>query len=347
MFALAERQRVSGRELLLAFALGVEAECRIGIALSPRHYTRGWHITSTCGVFGAAVAAGKILRLDIERVTWAMGAAATQSSGLAECLGTASKSISVGNSARNGLWSAMLAKDGLGGPAAPLEGKQGYFSAMGENPDWKALTSRLGESWELLKNAYKPYPGGIVVHPVIDAVLSLRADRSLTPEAIERIIVRGNPLLSQRTDRPNVTTGRESQVSTQHSVAAALIFGKAGLQEYTDACVQDPRVLALRSRVAMEQDPAIPTESAIVRIFTRDGNEHAVTIDHAHGSLQRPMTDRELEGKLRELAAPVLGEQKLLGLIDAIWSLEKHDDASKILPFVVPEQDGNSSRARA
>jgi 2-methylcitrate dehydratase PrpD len=337
LFALAERQRVGGRDFLLAFALGVEVECRLGIALSPKHYTRGWHITSTCGVFGAAVAAAKVLRLDTRQIISAIGAAATQSAGLVECLGTSAKSISVGNAARNGLWSALLAQGGLHGPAAPLEGTQGYFSAMGEILDPTTLTSELGKSWELLQNTYKPYPCGIVVHPVIDAILTLRAEPSLTPDAIERIVVRGNPLLSQRTDRPHVTTGREAQVSTQHSVAVALLFGKAGLQEYTDACVQDAGVRSLRSRVVMERDPAIPAASAIVRIFTRDGREHGTTIDHAYGSAQRPMTDQDLEKKLRELAVPVLGERKPGDLIDAVWSLEKRDDASEVLRFAVPE----------
>lgn len=335
LFALAERQRVGGRDFLLAFALGVEVECRLGIALSPKHYTRGWHITSTCGVFGAAVAAAKVLRLDTRQIISAIGAAATQSAGLVECLGTSAKSISVGNAARNGLWSALLAQGGLHGPAAPLEGTQGYFSAMGENPDWAALTSRLGESWELLQNTYKPYPCGIVVHPVIDAILSLRT--TVVPDAIERIIVRGNPLLSQRTDRPHVTTGREAQVSTQHSVAVALLSGQAGLQEYTDACVQDERVRSLRSKVVLEQDSTIPVDSVIVRIFTSDGREHGTTIDHARGSVQRPMSDPDLEKKLRELAGPVLGDRKLRDLIDAIWSLDKRDDASEVVRFAVPE----------
>ena len=115
LFALAELRPVSGRELLLAFALGVEIECRIGNAISPEHYGRGWHITSTCGCFGAAAGTGKMLSLDAERMVWALGGAATQTSGLVECLGTPTKSLSVGNAARNGLWSALLAEKGYAG----------------------------------------------------------------------------------------------------------------------------------------------------------------------------------------------------------------------------------------
>lgn len=143
LFALAELRRIAGRDLLLSFILGAELECRIGNAISPDHYARGWHITSTCGVFGAAAAAGKVIGLDAERMVWAIGAAATQSSGLVECLGTPAKSISVGNAARGGLWSALLAQRGFNGPATPLEGRQGYFNAMGVPPDWASLSDGL------------------------------------------------------------------------------------------------------------------------------------------------------------------------------------------------------------
>ena len=150
---------VSGRDLLLAFALGVEIECRLGNAISPEHYARGWHITSTCGTLGAAAAGGKLLSLDTERMIWAIGAAATQTGGLVECLGTPTKSLSVGNAARNGLWSALLAERGFSGPPAPIEGRQGYLSALAPSTiDWLALTNGLGETWELAKNTYKPYP---------------------------------------------------------------------------------------------------------------------------------------------------------------------------------------------
>jgi 2-methylcitrate dehydratase PrpD len=120
LFALGELRPVSGRDLILAFVLGAEIECRIGLAISPSHYRRGWHITATCGVFGAAAASGKILALKVEPLVYALGLAATQAAGLCECLGTPAKSIHVGNAARNGLWSALLAAQGLAGPAEPL-----------------------------------------------------------------------------------------------------------------------------------------------------------------------------------------------------------------------------------
>ena len=150
LLALAELRRVSGRDLLLAFILGNEIQARIGLVISPNHYGKGWHITSTCGVFGAAGGAGKLLGLDERQIVWALGTASTQSSGLCECLGTPAKSVSVGNAARNGLWSALLAEKGFDGPPEPLAGVQGFYHAMGEAPDLARVTEGLGESWEIV-----------------------------------------------------------------------------------------------------------------------------------------------------------------------------------------------------
>jgi 2-methylcitrate dehydratase PrpD len=168
LLALAELRQVSGPDLLLAFILGNEVQARIGLAISPSHYSQGWHITSTCGVFGAAGGAGKLLGLDERQMVWALGTASTQSSGLCECLGTPAKSVSVGNAARNGLWSALLAEKGFDGPPEPLSGVQGFYNAMGETPDLSLVTDGLGESWEIMATSYKPYPCGFVIHPVLD-----------------------------------------------------------------------------------------------------------------------------------------------------------------------------------
>ena len=208
LLALSEIRRVSGPDLLLAFALGFEIECRIGGAISPGHYPRGWHITSTCGVFGSAAGSAKLLGLDIERTVWALGSASTQSAGLCECLGWPAKSVSVGNAARNGLFSALLAEKGFAGPPEPIAGAQGFLAAMGEPPDWSALLDGLGEDWQVNHNSIKPYAAGFVIHPLLDLALDWR--RAHPGMAVERIAVRGNPLLLQRTDRADIATGREA-----------------------------------------------------------------------------------------------------------------------------------------
>jgi 2-methylcitrate dehydratase PrpD len=184
LFALSELRPVSGQELLHAVILGVETECRIGIAISPAHYRRGWHITSTCGVFGAAAATGRLLGLDRQRIVWAIGNAAAQSAGPIESLGNMAKSISVGNAARNGLAATLLAEQGFTGPEQAIEGTYGFARVTSDEADFSAITDALGDSWEILTNAYKPYPCGVVLFPVIDGCLELRERHALSADRI-------------------------------------------------------------------------------------------------------------------------------------------------------------------
>jgi 2-methylcitrate dehydratase PrpD len=334
LLALSELRRVSGPELLLGLILGNEIEARIGLAISPRHYSLGWHITSTCGVFGAAAGSGKLLGLDPARMVWAFGAAATQSSGLCECLGTAAKSASVGNAARNGLWSALLAEKGFDGPPEPLNGVQGFYNAMGVPPDLSLVTDGLGENWQIMETAYKPYPCGFVINPVLDCVLDWRRDNPLAE--VVRAVVRGHLLLAERTDRPQVTTGRLSQVSVQHAVAAVLVTGKAGLDQFSDACVNDPRVAAVRGRVEVVRDASFSTIAAAVDITTADGKTHALSTAAARGSDVNPMSDSGLEDKLRAAAAGWNPRHDIEPLIGAVWALDKSADVSTLAGLTVP-----------
>lgn len=334
LLALAELRRVTGAELLTAFALGFEIECRVGAAISPGHYPKGWHITSTCGVFGSAAGAGKLLGLDAERLVWALGSAATQSAGLCECLGWPAKSVSVGNAARNGLLSALLAEKGFSGPAEPIAGAQGFLAAMGEPPNWPGLLDDLGKSWEVANNSIKPYPAGFVIHPLLDCALDWR--RAHPDATVERITVRGNPLLLQRTDRPEVATGRESQVSLQHAVAAALVTGKAGLGQFTDACVNNPEVQALRRKVEVASNPSISTIAIEVDFWTSDGRQHSAATQAARGSSANPLKDDEIERKLIDEAKSWQPDHDIRPLIDAVWSLDRSDDVSTLARLAVP-----------
>jgi 2-methylcitrate dehydratase PrpD len=334
LFALAERQRVSGPDLLLAFVLGFEIECRVGGAVSPGHYPKGWHITSTCGVFGAAAGAAKLLGLDARQIVWALGNASTQSAGLCECLGWPAKSVSVGNAARNGLWSALLAQKGFEGPAEPIAGAQGFLAAMGEPPNWPALTDNLGTTWELNDNSIKPYPCGFVIHPLLDCALDWR--RAHPNDTVARVAIRGNPLLLQRTDRAKVATGREAQVSLQHAVAAALVQGKAGLDQFTDACVNDPAVAALRGRIEVASDPAISTIAVEMDFWTEDGRKNSIATQAARGSSSNPMKDAEIEDKLRAEAGRWRPGHDVQPLIDAVWGLDRSADVSTLTAMTVP-----------
>ena len=334
LLAFAELRPVSGADLLLALVLGNEVQARIGLAISPSHYNRGWHITSTCGVFGAAAGCGKLAFLGERQMVWALGLAATQSGGLCECLGTPAKSVSVGNAARNGLWSALLAEKGFDGPAEPLAGVQGFYHALAEKPDLSRVADAWGESWEIMATSYKPYPCGFVIHPVLDCVLDWWREN---PDAqFTRVVVRGNPLLGVRADRPNISTGREAQVSVQHAVAAALVFGKAGLDQFTDFCVRDSNVLELRSKVEVLRDESFSTIAAAVEITTADGRTHKLTQAAARGSDVNPLSDHELEDKLRSAAAGWNSRYDATPLIDAIWTVDESTDVSGLASLTVP-----------
>jgi 2-methylcitrate dehydratase PrpD len=335
LFALAERRRVSGAALVHALILGIEAECRIGLGVMPTHYRRGWHITATCGIFGAAAAAGKLLGLDKTHMAWALGHAATQSAGLVESLGSMSKSIGVGNAARNGLAAALFAEASFTAAERAIEGRYGFAPVTSDSVTLGAITGGLGESWEILANCYKPYPCGVVLFPVIDACLELRARHAPAPGRIAQIIVRGHPLLRERADRPLVETGREAKVSLQHSVAVALLQGAAGLAQYEDRCVADPAVRALRARVAVEEDESVPVEAALVTLRLTDGTSLAEHVRHGRGTPGRPMSDDELDAKVRELIASGAPRVDAPGLIAAIRAIPGEADSARIVRLTV------------
>jgi 2-methylcitrate dehydratase PrpD len=168
-----------------------------------------------------------------------------------------------------------------------------------------------------------------VIHPVLDCLLEWRRDN---PEAVvEKVVVTGNPLLAARTDRPNISTGRESQVSVQHAVAAAIITGKAGVDQFTDACVRNPQVQALRGKVEVVRDEGFHTSAAAIEITTADGKTLRLS-----QSQMRDMTDKALEQKLRDAMAGCDPRHAITPLIDAIWQLDKSDDVSKLAALTVP-----------
>jgi 2-methylcitrate dehydratase PrpD len=322
---------VPGRDLLLAFVIGVELECRLGNAISPGHYQRGWHITSTCGVFGAAAACARMLGLDARRTLWALGNASAQSGGLVENLGSMAKSIGVGNAASNGLLSALLAAQGFEGPAMPIEGPRGFLRVTGEQPDFASLTEGLGQRWELSNNTYKPYPCGVVLNPVIEACLALHAEAPVALEAIERVELRGHPLLRQRTDRPAPHSGREAQVSAQHAVAVCLASGKAGLDQFSDRAVEETARQGLADRLSFVDDAAYSVDSATVTLHLHGGTVRLRHVAAARGSLAAPLSDADLERKLADLAAWGGSGCAPGPLIDALWSLGRRGDAGTLM----------------
>jgi len=330
LFARAETVTVSGSELLRAFVIGGEVECRVGNAVSPYHYAHGWHITSTCGVFGAAVGVGALLGLDRRQQMDALSVAAVQSAGLVDALGTMAKSVSVGNAARNGLISAHLAASGFSGPPQPLTGPRGFLEVYADEPRNEALDQDLGTRWEIATNTYKPYPVGVVLNPVIDACLQLREREALALDDVATFEIAGHPLLRQRTDRPNVTTGRESQVSAQHALAIVLERGAAGLDEFTDEAVAETRERG-RPTILFHDDPDRDVASARLVANTHAGATLSVEIPAASGSQSNPLSDAQLERKLVELALRSGFKGDPERLAHAIWRIDTCDDAGEVI----------------
>jgi 2-methylcitrate dehydratase PrpD len=334
LFAHAEVHGCDGKSLLKAFVLGGEIECRIGNSVSPSHYSNGWHITSTCGTFGAAAGIGALLLQDQERLVWAFGNAAAQTAGIVETLGTMSKSVGVGNAARNGVLSALLARNHCAGPADPLTGKNGFVNVFSHSPNPVCLTEGLGEEWEIAKNTYKPYPAGIVLHPVIEACIRLHRDKGIRCQDVAEIELAGHPLLQQRADRPDVGTGRLAQVSAQHAIAVALLYGKAGLAEFSDEAAIRTLREQTRPKVTFIDDDSIPVEAADIIVRTHDGKRHEYAIRAAKGSLENPMTDEDLENKLAELAEFRRFDGNVREIADAIWSLDGAGNAANVMDLV-------------
>jgi 2-methylcitrate dehydratase PrpD len=330
VLALAQARGFSGRAVLTAFILGVEVECRVGNAVSPGHYARGWHITSTCGVFGAAVACAKLLELSADQISNAIGIAASQSAGVVENLPSAAKNVSVGNAARNGLFAALLAAEDYSASPRAIEGPLGWARAMGDEPDMARLTGGLGKTWEIAKNTYKPYPAGIVFHAVIDACFRLRTKLNRRIDDIASITVEGSALLLARGDRV-VRNERDARVSIHHCVACALLLGLAGVPEFADATVFRPDIVSLRQKVRAVLDASLPDGAARVIIQLTSGETFSEIVMAAKGSLADPLSDRDIEAKLRDGARLGGTDWHIDRIIDDVWHLDTLADVSSLM----------------
>jgi 2-methylcitrate dehydratase PrpD len=325
--AVGEMLGVSGSALLHAFILGAEVTCRIGKAVSPTHYARGWHITSTCGVFGAAAAAAHLLGLDARRTWMAFGIAANQSAGNIENLTYFPKNVSVGNAARGGLLSAFFAKEGCESAPAAIEGRFGWARTMGDEIRVDEATDRLGRHWELLNNTYKPYPTGVVLHSAIDASLMLR-DRIGAPEAVAEIVLSGHQLLCDRGDRV-VLTPADARVSAQHCIAATLVRGRCTLAEFDESAVVDPAIAALRARIRVVVDAKVPLGAAVLHVSLADGERFELRQDVARGSLDNPLSDSDLKRKFTDNCR--FGGWDPGGLAEKIWNIDGQSDMAGLL----------------
>lgn len=330
LLAFAEHQPVRGEDFLHALVLGVEVECRIGNAVFPAHYDIGWHITGTAGVFGAAAAVGKLLDLDPRRMAWALGLAATQPVGLREMFGSMTKSFHPGRAAQNGMTAALLAAKGYTSSEQALEAGRGWLNVLSVRHDSREITEGLGSRYEISVNSYKPFACGIVIHPVIDACLQLRARESLDADAVRSVQLRVHPLVLELTGKTEPRSGLEGKFSVFHAAAVALREGDGGERQFSDRAVLDPAVVALRRRVAAVVDPSLQADAAHVEIELSAGRRLQLHVEHAIGSRHRPMSHSDLEHKFTGLSEDVLGQARTRRLLDACWNVEHVEDVAAI-----------------
>jgi len=335
--ALAERTQVSGKDFLNAFIVGYDIACRIGLSIYPWHYNRGWHITGTAGIFGSAVAAGKLLHLDTQHMVWALGIAATQAAGLREMFGSMSKNLHIGRATQNGLLAALLAEKNFTSSEQSLEAPRGYTHVLGESPNLEIVTSELGKRYEILTNTYKPYPCGVVIHPIIEGCTSLATQHNINPAAVQRVVLRCNPLVLELCGKKTPKNTLEAKLSVFYSAAVAIVARRVGEHEYGGTLLSSPAVSILRDKVTVEPDPKIREDETDVTIELLDGTSVHHHIDHVIGSVNRPMSDHDMQEKVRSLIEPILPSAQVKKLIDACWNITQLDDVSTLARLSVGE----------
>jgi 2-methylcitrate dehydratase PrpD len=330
LLALAEQRKVSGAAFINAMVLGIEAECRIARAVTPAHQEAGWHATGSVGPFGAAVAAGKLLNLDETRMSHAIGLAATQPVGIREMFGSMTKSFHPGRAAQNGLLAALLAEKGYTSSLQGIEARRGWANVLSTARDYSIITSGLGLEYEISRNSYKPFACGLVVHPVIDGCIQLRDENKLTAAMIDRIDLGIHPIVLELTSNRTPRTGLEGKFSVYYAAAIAIVAGRAGEAQYTDAQVRDPTVIGVRDRVDTTVDKSLTQDQARVKITLKDGRVLERFIAHAVGSVENPMSDAQLDAKFADLATGILPNDRARHLMTLCRGAEHLDDAGDI-----------------
>jgi 2-methylcitrate dehydratase PrpD len=332
LIALAERTPVSGAELMLAYAVGFEAGVRSG-RTAPGHHKGGWHLTGTLGSIAAGVAAGRLVGLDAQRLTYALGIAATQAGGMQQNRGTMCKSFHAGKAAANGVLAALLAERGFDSSQEIVEGKRGFARIYSDVAAPEQLTAGLGESWLIETNGHKPYACGVVLHPLIDAVIALRARDRIDPAAVSEIRLRVHPLVLSITGVVEPSSGLQSKFSFRHSAAVALVDGAAGIAQYSDARAADPTVAALRRKVRAVADETLGKDEAHAEVLA-GGARHEVHVAHASGTTDNPMSDTAIEAKFLANATPAIGKERACRASELVWSLEKCADVRELIALV-------------
>ncbi|KWF80860.1 2-methylcitrate dehydratase [Burkholderia diffusa] len=339
---------VTGRDCVAAIVLGYDVGRRVleaagGYAV---HNGAGWHSTLSCGVFGAAAASARVLGLDAARTRDALGHAASFSGGLWGFIhdGSQTKRLHAGRAAEGGVLAALLAREGVSGPANVFDDVWGgffnTFAAQSHAPD--ALTDGVGAHWKLMRCSIKPHASCRSAHAAVDAALQLAEGRTFEAREIERVVVRTSAFVARMCGGRDLSTLSSSQMSLPYAVAAALAFGDTGIGVYRDDRRTDSRVTALLARIAIEVDPALgDLDEPTVILHRADGRRQSCHVPIALGDPRNPLSDAALLAKFRALADIALAPAQLDALIDTCLSLERLADA-RILNALLATDEGDS-----
>lgn len=327
---------VSGNDLLCALVTGIEASCKIGLAVWPEHYDIGWHITSSTGSVGAAVGVGKLMHLDEERMAHAIGLAAVQVIGLREMFGSDTKSFHPGRAAQSGLMAALMAEKGYTSSPQALEAKRGWANVVagGGTPKLDQYVGELGAKWEIEANAFKPFPCGIVCHPAIDGCIQLHHEmeqQGLRAGDVQKVDARVHPLVIELTSKRTPRDGLEGKFSVFHGGAVGLLYGKAGPAQYADDVVTSKDVVSIRDRIDAVKDDGLAADETYLTVHFADGKKLEKHIEHAVGSLEVPMSDEQLTEKFVDQSALVLGVDGAKQASDIAWKMGEAKDVAAML----------------
>ena len=320
--AVAEREQASGADFLSAVVAGCEMMARASAATNPSLRDRGYHTTPVCGVFGAAVAAGRLLKLDREGMVAALGLAGAQSSGLMEMYGPSMhKRFNPGPAARNGVTAALMARLGFTAAATIFEGERGFCRAFSDQVDLDALTRDLGTDYPVHME-FKPYSCARPIHNAIDCALDIRKQLQEPLSSVIAITVHRHPAWAHYHQNASPTTYHEAQVSLPYSVAVSLLEGGALLSQYQPEKLHDPEIARLARLVKIVPDQSLPRGvSCSIALEVQSGTVYRSQVDHPRGSIANPMTAEEIDNKAHLLADDVIGRMSVSTLIDMVRNL--------------------------
>ncbi|KAJ6569524.1 2-methylcitrate dehydratase [Mycena capillaripes] len=324
---------VKGEDLILALVAGIEAECKLGLGVWPKHYDIGWHITSTVGSIGAAVAVGKLMRLEATPMQHAISIAATQVTGLRDMFGTDTKSFHVGRAAQNGLMAAVLAARGYTGSLQVLEAKRGWARVVSVSNNVDEQFAGLGREWEIALNAFKPFPCGIVVHPIIDGCIQLNREMvaaGVSAADITSVHARVHPLVLELTGKKTPQDGLQAKFSVYHGGAIGLVLGKAGPAQYEDQVVLSSEIIEVRDKISATADESLGADETEITVNLSNGTSLTKHVKHAIGSVEVPMTTAQLEEKFIDQVSLVLGEEGAQRASKACWALQGSDSITDL-----------------